>query len=121
MQRSSGVRPRLEGRSRRSSMRAVPGRRAASTGPGFRWRLRLAVAGGVIALTVVSAVVPQLNDWIAPRAKYRADFSDPIYDVSVDHDSLHKAGSILSRSGGTYFVYVPAEMPMLLGNIRAAI
>jgi hypothetical protein len=84
---------------------------------------RLRVIAGLVsaAALAVTVALPELNGWASSRAKYHADFADPHYDVSIDHDSLHKAGAILRRDGGTYYVYVPRHQPVLLGNLRGAI
>ena len=89
-----------------------------------RLRLRLPAAGAVVAAAIVVAVVPGLESSVTHLQRYGADSADPQYDVSVDRDSLHRAGAILSRDGGTYFVYTPSNVPnapVLRGNLGAAI
>lgn len=66
------------------------------------------------------AIAPEAKHWVSSRARYRGDFADPHYDVPIYGDSLHSAGDILRRAGGTYFVYAPEGAPVLLGNINGA-
>jgi hypothetical protein len=86
-----------------------------------RLRLRLLVAGIVVLAAVVIGLTTRLDSSIYKLQRYGGPGADPQYDVSVDRDSLHRAGQILSRDGGTYFVYTPANAPVLHGNIGAAI
>jgi hypothetical protein len=74
----------------------------------------------VLVLVACAAVVPGTDHWVSSRARDRGDLADPHYDVSIYSDSLHSAGDILRRAGGTYFVYVPKGAPVLLGNVNGA-
>jgi hypothetical protein len=100
----------------RSTVFALTGTRE-----GWSLRIRVPVAVGVLLLFTAAATAPGIDQWISSRARYTADLPDPQYDVSIDRDSLHRAGDILRRVGGTYFVYVPAGSPVLLGNIGGAL
>jgi hypothetical protein len=84
-------------------------------------RVRVVAACAGAALVAILAVLPHVHGWASTRAAYHAGLADPLYDVPVDHDSLHRAGAILSREGGRYYVYVPRGHPVLLGNLRGAI
>jgi hypothetical protein len=84
------------------------------------WRLRLLGAGAGVLLVVVLGAT-HVSPRLSTLANSHGDTADPHYDVSVDRDSVHRAGEILRRDGGTYYVYAPAGAPVLLGNLGAAI
>lgn len=83
--------------------------------------LRLTVVAIVAGVFAIVAVMPGTDHWLSSRARSHADGPDPEYDVSLDSDALHTAGQLMSRVGGTYYVYVPSGQPELLGAIDGAL
>jgi hypothetical protein len=81
--------------------------------------LRIVVVAVVIELFAVATAIPR--HWVASRIRYHADAARPRYDVPIEHSALVRAGRVLHRAGGTYYVYVPRGAPVLRGNIDGAL
>lgn len=73
----------------------------------------------MLELFAVAAVVQR--DWIASRIRYHADSARPRYDLPIEASAVSRAGRILHRAGGAYYVYVPPHAPVLRGNIDGAL
>lgn len=92
--------------------------RGPSARPFYAWT-RAGAAAIVLAFFGVAAALPR--HWVTSRARYDGDSAEPRYDLPLNGVALRRAGEILHRVGGTYYVYVRPYAPVLRGNINGAL
>jgi hypothetical protein len=82
-------------------------------------RREVALLLGLVAATALVAAVPGLNTPIARLAAYEGDGPDPLYDAPIDAAAFRRAGELVPDDA-TYILQTPREIPVFVGNVKAA-
>jgi hypothetical protein len=82
-------------------------------------RREVALVLVLVAATALLAVVPGLNIPISRLAAYEGDGPEPLYDAEIDAAAIRRAAALVPDDA-TYFVHAPREVPLLVGNVKAA-